>query len=87
MNTRARHSDSKHPELTGFQAGAGHPGVECGCFDMMLLTKTKISTAEYYRNRMGYDVTCSVARLSIARGAQGGFGMVTREGTVGWGID
>ena len=53
--------------------------MECGGFDVMLLNKTKINFEEYLYNRLGYDVTCSAARLSSAEGAQGGIGMAMRE--------
>ena len=54
---------------------------------MMLLTETKIQLEVYSHNRLGYDVTCSAARPSSARGDQGGIRLVTRERPVRWGID
>ena len=35
--------------------------VERGKFDVVVLTKTKISMTAYCRNRLGYEVTCSTA--------------------------
>ena len=61
--------------------------VERRGFDMMILTKTKISTTIYCRNRLVYDVTCSTARPTSAGGSQGGVILVTRERPVGWGIE
>ena len=50
--------------------------VDCGGFDVMLLTETKIQSEAYLQNRLVYDVTCSVARLSRDREAQGVVEMV-----------
>ena len=61
--------------------------MERGGFDVMLLTETKIRSEAYSQNFLGYDVTCSAARPSSAGEAQGRVGIVTRERTVGWGID
>ena len=38
-------------------------------------------------NCPGYDVTCLAARPSRSRVDQGGFGMVTRESPIRWGVD
>ena len=40
--------------------------VDRGGFDMMLLTKTNISTTVYCRNRLEYVVKCSAERPSSA---------------------
>ena len=61
--------------------------VESGGFDVMLITKTNISTMAYFQDRLGYKITCSSARPSSAGGAQGGVGLVTRERPDGWGIE
>ena len=53
----------------------------------MLLTETKIQTEAYYHNQLGYDVTCSAARPSSARGDQGVVGMVTRKRPNSWDIE
>ena len=82
--TRACYQDTEHPGWPGLRAGAGHPGGGTRFFYVMLLTKTKIQLEAYSHNRLGYDVTCLAARLSSARGAQGGVRLVTRERPVGW---
>ena len=61
--------------------------VERGVFDVMLLTKTKIQSETYLHNRLGYNLTCSAARPSSARGTQGRVGMVTSERPVVWRIE
>ena len=61
--------------------------VDRGGFDMMLLTKTNISTTVYCRNRLEYVVKCSAERPSSAGGYQGGIEIVTKERPVGWGIE
>ena len=52
----------------------------------MLLSETKIQLEAYSHNHLGYDVTFLMARLSSARGDQGGVGLVTREIPFRWGI-
>ena len=61
--------------------------VERGGFDGMILTKTKISTTAYFRNRINYKVTCSTVQLTSAGGDQGGVRLITRERPFGWWID
>ena len=61
--------------------------MERGDFDVMILTKTKIFTTAYCRNRLGYKVTCLAAWPSSAGGSQGGVGLVRRERPIGWGIE
>ena len=53
----------------------------------MILTETKIQTKAYNHNQLGYNVTCLVARISSAGGAQGSVGLVTREQPDEWGIE
>ena len=60
--------------------------VEIGGFDVMILTKTKISTTVYCWNWLGFEVTCSTAHPTSNGGDQGGIGIVTMERSVGWGI-
>ena len=60
--------------------------VEIGGFDVMILTKTKISTSAYCRNQLGYEVNCLTAQPTRTGEAQGGVGIVTRERPIGWGI-
>ena len=52
--------------------------VECGGFDIILLTETKIQTEAFSHNRLGYNVICSTVRLSSAGGAHGGVGLVSQ---------
>ena len=52
----------------------------------MLLTETNIHMEAYYHSQLGYGMTCSAVRPSIAGGAQGGVGLVTRKWPDGWGI-
>ena len=61
--------------------------VECGGFDVMLLTDTKILLEAYLNNCLGYNVTCLVARLSSTRGEQVCVGLETMEMPVGWGVE
>ena len=56
-------------------------------FGVMILTKTKISTTVYCWNRLGFEVTCLTAHPTRNGGDQGIIGIVTRERSVGWGID
>ena len=58
-----------------------------GGFDVILLTKTKISTAAYCRNWLGYEVTCLTVQPSRSGGYQGGVGLVTIMRPLGWGIE
>ena len=71
----------------GFGMAQAIQAVDRGSFDMMLLTKTKISTTVYCQNRLGYEVNCSSAHPSSAGVYQGGVIIVTRERPVGWGIE
>ena len=61
--------------------------VELGGFDVMVLTKMKISTMAYFQNRIGYEVTCLAVQPSSAGVAQGGIQLVKRERPVWWGIE
>ena len=61
--------------------------VESRGFGVMLLTETKIPTTAYFRNRLSYNMTFLVARMTSDGGAKGGVGLVTSERPVGWGID
>ena len=61
--------------------------VESRVFGVMLLTETKISTTAYFRNRLSYNMTFLVARMTSDGGAKGCVGIMTSERPVGWGID
>ena len=71
----------------GFGLAQAIWAVDRGGFDVVLITKTKIYTTAYCRNRLGYEVNCLTARPSSASRAQGGVRLVTRERPVGWGIE
>ena len=58
--------------------------VELGGFDLMVLTKTKISTIFYCQNRLCYYIVCSVSRSSSASISQGGMFLVSRDRQTGW---
>ena len=51
--TRACHRYVENPGWLGLWAGAGDPGGGARRLQMMILTKTKISTTEYCRNQLG----------------------------------
>ena len=70
----------------GFGLAQSIWAVESRGFDVMLLTETKISTTEYFRNWLGYKVNCLKARPTSTRGYQGGVILMTRDRPVGWGI-
>ena len=61
--------------------------MERGGFGVMILTKTKISTTVYCWNRLGFEVTCLTTQPTRNGGDQGSIGIVTRERSIGWGID
>ena len=61
--------------------------MECGGFDVMLLTEMNIHTEAYTHNRLGYELMCSKAHPFSAGGYQCGVGPVTRERLDGWGIE
>ena len=58
--------------------------VELGVFNLMVLTKTKISTVFYCRNRLGYDIVLSPAQPTSNGEAQGGVGLVLWDWSTGW---
>ena len=53
----------------GFGLAKAIWAVEHGGFEVMVLTKTKISTLAYCWNRIGYKVTCLTARPTSSRGS------------------
>ena len=61
--------------------------VERGFFDVIMMTETKIKSEAYSHNRLGYDVTCSMAHPSSAGGDQSGLRMVMRERLIDQGIE
>ena len=61
----------------GFRLAQAIWAVECGGFDVMLLTDTKIQTEPSSHKCLGYDMTCSKVRPYSSRGYQGGVGLVT----------
>ena len=74
-------------DVQGFELAQSIRAVERRDFDLMLLTKTNISMTAYCWNRLGYDVTSSLAQPSSTRGSQGRIGLVTGERPSGLGID
>ena len=71
----------------GFGLAQAIWAVERGGLDVMLLTKTKIYTPSYFRNWLGCDMTFPAVRPTSNRGYQGGVGLVTRDRTIGWGVE
>ena len=71
----------------GFGLAQAIWAVERGGLGVMLLTKTKIYTTSYFRNWLGCNMTCSAVRPTSDRGYQGGVGLVTRDRTIGWGVE
>ena len=61
--------------------------VKLGSFDLMVLTKTNISTSVYCRNRLVYDIFLSAERPSGARGPQGGVVLVSWVRPTGWSLE
>ena len=60
--------------------------VQIGSFEVMLLTKIKITSKSYCLNRLDYDVIFSPEVTTVTGGAQGGVSLVVRERTQGWSI-
>ena len=61
--------------------------VQLGSFNVMLLTKTNITSKEYFHNRIFYDMLCLPEFTTDTEGAQGGVGLVVRERPQGWSVD
>ena len=61
--------------------------MERGGFDVMILTKVKIFTTAYCRNRIRYKAACLTVWTNSAGGSQGSARLVTREKPVGWRIE
>ena len=74
-------------DFRGFRMVQAIRALGRGGFDVTILAETKISMADYCRNRLGYEVTCSTAWPSSAEGDKGGIWLVTKERPVGWGIE
>ena len=68
----------------GFVLAQAFEVVKLGRFDLMVVTKTKISMAEYFRNRLGCNIFCLTDRPASAGGAQGGMVLVLRDRLTGW---
>ena len=49
----------------------------------MLLTETNILDAVYCHNHLGYDVICSEETVTVSRGDQRGFVLVSRKQPLG----
>ena len=60
---------------------------DLGGFDLMVLTKTKISTMAYCWNQLGCNIVCSTARPASAAGLQGGVGLVLRDLPTVWSLE
>ena len=52
--------------------------VKLGGFNLMVITKIKISTMVFFWNCLGYNIFCSTARPASAGGAQGGVDLVSQ---------
>ena len=53
----------------------------------MVLMETKFANHYYCQNRLGYELVCSAAIMPVARGAQGGVGLVIWDQPQGWSIE
>ena len=71
----------------GFGLAQAIQAAENGFLDVILLTETNIQLQAYSHNCLGCNLNCSAACPYSAGGYQGGFGLVTRERLVGWGIE
>ena len=60
----------------GFGIAQAIWAVQVGNFDLIILTDTNITNEAHCRNRLGYDVVCSLAITTAYDGAQGGLGLV-----------
>ena len=61
--------------------------VELGGFKLMFLTDMKISTAAYFRNRLGHAIVCLPVRPASALGLQIVVGLVSQYWPMGWIIE
>ena len=61
--------------------------VDLGGFELMVLTKTKISIILYCQNWLGYDIVCLVHRSSRSSIAQGGMVLVSWDRPMGWSLE
>ena len=61
--------------------------VEKWNYDLMLLMETKIAEAIYCCNRRGYEVLCSKATFTMARGSRGGWGRQIRIARTAGAVD
>ena len=71
----------------GFGLAQAARAVELGGFDFMIPTKTNISTATYFRNRLGYNIVCSTERPTSTSGAQVGLSLVSWDWSTGWSLE
>ena len=58
-----------------------------GGFNPMILTETNITDKAYCRHKMGYNVVCLEAHMTVDGDAQGGLGMIVRNRPQDWGIE
>ena len=75
----------------GFGLPQAIRAIEQGNYYLVIFMETNITDAVYCRNRLGYDIVCSKATVTMFGGSRGGGGggvrMVSRELSEGWIFD
>ena len=84
--TQDCHQDTTIQDGRGFGLAQAIWALECGGFNVMLLTEKNIHTEAYSHKFLGYNITYLSARPSKAKGDQDGVGLMMRERPKEWGV-